>query len=620
MSHLVSYAYTPLPDGFIRILELQAGSRNEPLVCRLSIQRMSDSPYEAISYVWGDPVRETIIICNGKSLRITANLCEALMAFRSESSVRPLWTDAICINQDDITEREAQVRLMGSIYTSAQRVLGWLGPDPGTAELAIKLVRKFNHQPEICIESASELRNVDVMEDSSAKSSFELEAWEAVKVLFELPFFHRVWIIQELGLARQARLLYGSHWVDWPEIAGFAFAMDNKAAFLVNHFQLKSWIVNHSYLIWSKSSSGQPRYSFLEVLNWARVHRSTEPLDRIYAFLGHPSGSVGGSLIVEPNYSISVTQAYTELAVKIILQSKNLRTLSAVDHETEPMNSAFPSWVPAWHVDSRCAMLLTPTPAAPTSDDFISIRQIADKTILRTRGFVIDTVSTYSEVLNHNELRALNFENEMQKAIPFLLDHLWARLTTPEPLAYPLEHSLDAFSLTLVSGYHNGQPVAQRMEQHRNDFAAYLYSFEKIRPTDGIAQGSGMLASLPLTIRRDVESRAAKGSAAQFVQDMTWVCMPRRAFRTVSGHIGLGPRILKNGDRCCVLLGSALPMILRRRVDGHSNKYVLLGEANLHGFMNCEAMTLWRLGMLQMQTYLITWKEISRGGSRLNTD
>lgn len=119
-------------------------------------------------------------------------------------------------------------------------------------------------------------------------------------------------------------------------------------------------------------------------------------------------------------------------------------------------------------------MLMTPSPAAPTSDDFISIQYIADKTILRTRGFVIDTVSTCSEVLNHNELRAINFENEMQKAIPFLLDHLWARLATPEPLVYPLEHSLDAFSLTLVSGYRNGQPAAQSMEQHRNDFATYL--------------------------------------------------------------------------------------------------------------------------------------------------
>lgn len=307
MFDLVSYVYTPLPDDSIRILELQAGSGDEILVCQLDIQRISDRPYEAISYAWGDPARETTTICNGKSLRINANLGEALMAFRLESSVRTLWTDAVCINQDDIAEREAQIRLMGSIYTSAQQVLGWLGSAPGTAELAIKLVRKFNHHPETCIESASGFRNADIMEDSLANSSFELEAWEAVKELFELLFFHRVWIIQDLGLARQARLLYGSHWVDWPEIARFAFAMDNKAAFLVNHFQLKSWIVDHTSLIWSKSSNGQPRYSFLEVVNWARVHQSTVPLDRIYAFLSHPSGSVGGSLIVEPNYSISVT-------------------------------------------------------------------------------------------------------------------------------------------------------------------------------------------------------------------------------------------------------------------------------------------------------------------------
>lgn len=494
---------------------------------------------------------------------------------------------------------------MGSIYTSAQQVLGWLGPDPGTAELAIGLVRKFNHQPETYIGSASVFQNADGIQDRFANSSSELKAWEAVKELFELPFFHRVWIIQELGLARQARLLYGTHWVNWPEIARFAFDMDNKAASLVNYFQLKSWIVNHTSLIWSKSRNGQPRYSFLEVVNWARVHQSTDPLDRIYAFLSHPCGFVDGSLIVEPNYSISVTQAFTEFAAKIILQSKNLRMLSAVEHETEPINSAFPSWVPTWHIESRCAMFTTPTPAAPTLDNFISIRKIADKTILRTRGFVIDTVSTCSEVLNHNELRATSLENEMQKAIPFLLDHLWARLATPDPPGYPLEHCLDAFSLMLVSEYHNGQPAAQNMEQHRNDFASYLYSFEKIRPDDGTAQASGMLSLLPLTIRRDLESRAAKGSAAQFIQDMTWVCMPHRAFRTVSGHIGLGPRILKNGDMCCVLFGSALPMILRKCASDRLDKYVVLGEAKLQGFMNCEAITLWRLGKLQIQTFLI---------------
>ena len=40
-----------------------------------------------------------------------------------------LWIDAICINQDDVFERNHQVRLMGDLYRSATSVLSWLGAD-----------------------------------------------------------------------------------------------------------------------------------------------------------------------------------------------------------------------------------------------------------------------------------------------------------------------------------------------------------------------------------------------------------------------------------------------------------------------------------------------------------
>lgn len=42
------------------------------------------------------------------------------------------FADAICINQDDIPERNAQVQCMGDLYAQAEEVLVWLGP--GTAE------------------------------------------------------------------------------------------------------------------------------------------------------------------------------------------------------------------------------------------------------------------------------------------------------------------------------------------------------------------------------------------------------------------------------------------------------------------------------------------------------
>lgn len=40
---------------------------------------------------------------------------------------RYLWIDAICINQDDIAEKNSQVAMMAEIYKKATRVNIWLG-------------------------------------------------------------------------------------------------------------------------------------------------------------------------------------------------------------------------------------------------------------------------------------------------------------------------------------------------------------------------------------------------------------------------------------------------------------------------------------------------------------
>ena len=81
----------------------------------------------ALSYVWGDtnPLRD--ISVNGKMFGVTANLFYALRDLRDEYRVSRLWLDTICINQQDVEERNKQVVLMGSIYTLAHHTVIYLG-------------------------------------------------------------------------------------------------------------------------------------------------------------------------------------------------------------------------------------------------------------------------------------------------------------------------------------------------------------------------------------------------------------------------------------------------------------------------------------------------------------
>ena len=48
-----------------------------------------------------------------------------------------LWVDALCINQQDIPERNDQVKKMCRIYSKASCVLIWLGAESKTSGLAV---------------------------------------------------------------------------------------------------------------------------------------------------------------------------------------------------------------------------------------------------------------------------------------------------------------------------------------------------------------------------------------------------------------------------------------------------------------------------------------------------
>ena len=89
------------------------------------------NPYEALSYVWGSPIGTESLSCNGASLLVTPNCKSALRHLRLTDKSRILWIDAICIDQGKtdhaISERNAQVALMGEIYANAERTLCWLG-------------------------------------------------------------------------------------------------------------------------------------------------------------------------------------------------------------------------------------------------------------------------------------------------------------------------------------------------------------------------------------------------------------------------------------------------------------------------------------------------------------
>ncbi|KAF4445192.1 heterokaryon incompatibility (het-6OR allele) [Fusarium acutatum] len=87
------------------------------------------------------------ITIKGNTVKIPDNLASAFLcvlsddSFRSQSHVRYLWADAICINQNDHDEKSQQVQLMRRIFQRAHVTFAWVGPkDYSLAFEAIKTI------------------------------------------------------------------------------------------------------------------------------------------------------------------------------------------------------------------------------------------------------------------------------------------------------------------------------------------------------------------------------------------------------------------------------------------------------------------------------------------------
>lgn len=181
-----SYTYSLLPASGdnIRLLRLlPSEDEAAPLHCELrdySLQRSTPRIhlYEALSYVWGDPDITLPISVNKKQFQVTVNLHAALLRLRDHSFERIMWIDAICIDQNNNEERKQQVQLMARIYSTAHRVIVWLGEETVEIEGALEHIQLI----------------VDEEHTEIPESWMEKLKQDRILKLLQNPWFQRIWV------------------------------------------------------------------------------------------------------------------------------------------------------------------------------------------------------------------------------------------------------------------------------------------------------------------------------------------------------------------------------------------------------------------------------------------
>jgi hypothetical protein len=102
-----------------------------------------------------------------------------------------LWIDAICINQDDLQERSAQVQNMGQIFAESKSLIIWLG-EPDNGKQGAAQCDLFRH---LCAVRHLPPVSVHAMDSTALGGGQNLLV--VLHSILARPWFSRRWVIQE---------------------------------------------------------------------------------------------------------------------------------------------------------------------------------------------------------------------------------------------------------------------------------------------------------------------------------------------------------------------------------------------------------------------------------------
>ncbi|KAK4555428.1 hypothetical protein LTR86_007725 [Recurvomyces mirabilis] len=240
--------YTPLKKGQIRLLRLTPGNWKIKTIFHLETYDIDHVPlYFALSYTWGDPdeVGGTIWYQpGGIEVVVTTNLFYGLHRLQADihhNHVAYVWVDALCINQDDNTEKALQIPLMRRIFAEAEHVLAWLGIATREEELAVQTINVLWPQLRAVKDQYRSVGSWFERVDNVARllPPADDAFWPRFLELVAKSWHNRVWTVQEACVDTSVTFIVGveGH-ISFPDFMGFVAmvraARSNGVGFLYN--------------------------------------------------------------------------------------------------------------------------------------------------------------------------------------------------------------------------------------------------------------------------------------------------------------------------------------------------------------------------------------------------
>jgi hypothetical protein len=529
--------------------------------------------------------------------------------------VRKFWIDAICINQDDLDEKSAQIPLMAQIYPQAEAVNVWLGPSDKHSNRALKFIKnnvlKLWEFDDLCRKN----RDNDMSED-----------WYAFTELLNRNWFSRRWVVQEIALANPAKaiILCGEQTITWQEFSDavslFIEAESKshrlsevmKASTTHNLYQDffghipasgAALLVNTTNNLFRRSKDGgRESTSTLEYLVCTlSIFNSSNPRDIIYALLAIAKDTQADSGRLEtPNesmekspevrqqlrvwahakalaarlakdqgfaahsyhvdYRLPVIDVYKDFVLFAIRKAEPQRALDIIGRPWAPPATAGEPALPSW----ICTLTKAPYDVSKrpnlgmrmdrkNGDPFVGTPDVAGRNY-NAAGSKVITTSKF-KFRKGGGYYSMFVEG-------FILDEV----KRGELLSAPSENGNIPANWRSMMRSKDGTSteedfwrtlVADRGRDGMNPPAFYPRACEEIfhtGTTDGPIDANRLIHESNCTI------------VAEFLRRVMEVICNRRMMRTKSlNKLGLFPSETRSGDLICILYGCSVPVVLRRK-------------------------------------------------------
>jgi hypothetical protein len=248
---------------------------------------------------------------------------------------------------------------MGQIYSKARRCVIWLGPAQGNSDIAMQQIPIFNEKFEQI--KRLEALNKETLVDHGFPL-FDDPFWMTIILLYSRAWYKRLWVLQEVFLAKELAAVCGFFKLDWEQFSKFTYHLP--ATRLIDDFFRDQRIitVGYRYDRVDPNFSDPPRIDIMRsipkdmkrpiisLLDTSCERQTTEPVDKVYALLGLVDDDAKKRITVD--YSTEARHKYWKVNIelgKFLLEEPGFEILQMTSSYSRP--AELPSWCP--NLDSR---------------------------------------------------------------------------------------------------------------------------------------------------------------------------------------------------------------------------------------------------------------------------